>query len=111
MACYVRDKQPLADKSQVVEARTEVGQHRALANPAFAREQAALVKGDGICAGNIAVHYPRAAVRGAHADASFRNLGGIQVALRIEYQIVRRDDVTAHGADGFDLAGIDIDGA
>src|SRR3546814_3973454 len=57
------------------------------------------------------MHHARHAVGRSHTDSAFGDFGDIHVALRVEHQIVRRDDVAAHRADRLDRAGVDVDRA
>ena len=40
-----------------------------------------------------------------HADPAVHHLGGVEIAARVERDVVGRDDVAALGADGVDLPG------
>src|SRR3984885_10257437 len=78
---------------------------------AFTDEQPTLVDRDAVGGRNITAQYPGVAVGAAHADPAVHDLGGVEVAARAEGHVVGRDDVTALGADDFQLAGVDIEGA
>ena len=78
---------------------------------AFADEQPAAVDGDAVGRRDVVAKHPGAARGVAHADPTVHDLGGVEVALRVERHVVGRDDVAALGADGVDEAGLEVQGA
>ena len=92
-------------------ARRQVEFHQAAAVAAFADEQPVLMNGDAVGARHVVAQHPGAAGGVAHADPAVHDLGGVQVAVGIEGDVVGRDDVAALGADGLQLPGVDIERA
>ncbi len=92
-------------------ATAQVKLEKAPAFPAFADEQPALVDGDSVGGRDIIAQYPGVAVGATCADPTVHHLGGVKVAARVESHVVGRDDVAALGADGFQSAGLDVEGA
>ena len=68
------------------------------------------MKGDGIGDRHVALEHAGGAIRGADADASLGDLGGIEIPLGVEGEVIGPDDVAAHRADRLDRAGLYIDG-
>ena len=85
-------------------AQVEFQQAPALA--AFTDEQPAPVNGDAVGGRNVVAQHPGAAGGVAHADPAVHDLGRVEVAARVERDVVGRDDVAALGADGFQLPGV-----
>ena len=79
-------------------AQVELHQPSAIA--ALADEQPALVDGDAVGAGQVVAQHPGPAAGVAHAHPAVHHLGGVQVAARVEGDVVGRDDVAALRADG-----------
>ena len=91
-------------------ATAQVKLEQAPALPTFADKQPALVDGDPVGGRDIVAQHPGAAIGAARADPTVHDLGGVEVAARVESHVVGRDDVAALGADGFQPAGFDVEG-
>src|ERR1700755_3062468 len=91
-------------------ATAQVKFEKAAAFPALADQQPTLVDGDSVGGRDIVAQYPGVAVGTTCADPAVHDLGGVKVAARVESHVVGRDDVAALGADGFQSAGLDVDG-
>src|SRR5262249_22158692 len=77
--------------------------------PALADEQPATVEGDAVSRWHVVAQHLGVAGGVAHADPPVHDLGGIEIAARVEGHVVGCDDVAALGADDFQLAGIYIE--
>ena len=89
-------------------AAAEVEFHQPSALAAFVDEQPTLVDGDAVRAGEVVAQHAGSAVGLARADPAVHHLGGVQVAVGVEGDVVGRDDVAALGADGLQPAGADV---
>ena len=98
-------------EDQAGRAAVAVQFHDPRAHAAFARDQAALMPGDRVGDGHVAIEDARFPVGREHRHAAFGDFGEVEIASIIEHQIVGRDDRAAHRADGRDGACIDVDRA
>ena len=74
--------------------------HQPSAVAAFVDEQPVLVHGDAVRAGQVVAQHAGPAAGLAHAHPAVHHLGRVEVAARIEGDVVGRDDVAALGAHG-----------
>src|ERR1700751_4801926 len=69
------------------------------------------MNGDSVGGRQIVAQHPGLAVGAARADPTVHDLGGVEVAARVESYVVGSDDVAAFGANGFQPTGLDVEGA
>ena len=87
----------------------EVELHQPAAVAALVDEQPVLVDGDAVGAGRSSRSTRVRPPVLAHADPAVHHLGGVQIAARVESDVVGRDDVAALRADGLHLAGGEVE--
>src|SRR5262249_49146063 len=91
-------------------AARQIELQQATLHAALVDEQSALVERDAIRARYVVAQHARAAVAAYHAHPRVHHLGDVEIAARIERDVVGRNDLAAHLADRLQPTRGDVEG-